>query len=66
MKALKTEHQRKKEEKEAIIYKEYVELRSNENNSKMEIVKLLMGKFEIYAPSTVYAIIKRVEKRLGK
>lgn len=64
MNALKTEFQKKKEEKDMQLYNEYKELRANTNNSKMEIIKLLMKKYEIYTASSVYAAIHRVEKRL--
>lgn len=64
MNALKTEFQKKKEEKDMQLYNDYKELRANSNNSKMEIIKLLMEKYGIYTASSVYAAVHRVERRL--
>ncbi len=62
---LKTECQRKKEEYEAKVYADYMSLVSVQENSRMEVNKLIMRKYDIYGMSTLYAIIKRVEKRMN-
>jgi hypothetical protein len=67
MEALLTKYQKKKIERESRIYAEYMALLSqDENNSKVEVAKAIMKKFDIHAISTIYGIIKRVERREGK
>ena len=60
-----TEYQREKIKKEKMVYDVYMKLRENPINSKTEIVRRVMSKFNIHAPSTVYAIVRRVEGRIA-
>ena len=62
--SFKTEFQRKKEQKEAAIFHEYNSLISVEGRAKTEVMKYLSKKYEIGALSTIYSILKRVEKRI--
>lgn len=61
----KTEHQRKREERENAIYAEYMALTADQNKSKMAINEYLMKKYEIYGASTLYAIVRRAKERLS-
>lgn len=56
----------KKEAAELNLYNEFMRLRADKDNDRMEINKLLMKKYKIYSISTLYQWVHRVEKRLGK
>ena len=58
---LKTENQRKNEERNRKLYKKWVRLRSNPDNAAGEIIKLFKAEFGISAKSTIYAIINKQE-----
>lgn len=60
----KTKWQMKKESKELALYTEYQQMIAVPGRSKVEIAKYLAEKYELATISTVYAIRKRVEKRL--
>lgn len=57
-----TTKQKKKRNRDAEIYREWRELSSNPANSRTEITKYLMAKHRIKAPSTIWAIRKRLER----
>lgn len=48
------------------IFNEYNELASVKGQSKTQINKYLMEKYDLHSTGTVYAIRKRVEERLKK
>jgi len=58
---LMTPLQRERAKRRNDVYIEYCTLAANPENSRTEIIKHLMKKFNIAAPSTVYAIIKEKE-----
>lgn len=67
---LKTKHRQEKEAKEMAFYTDYMEMTApNRNGEKVvdidPVMNVLMKRYGIYARSTCYAIIHRVEKRLG-
>lgn len=64
MKTLKTELQRRREQRDMAVYLDFERMRSVPGNSKTEIGRLLMKKYGIYSLGTVYAIYKRVAERL--
>lgn len=65
-KPLKTPYQREKEEKEEKIYNDYIFLSSQPEAMKTAVYQKLMAKHKIHARSTIWAIIRRVEKRKTK
>ena len=62
----KTYHQKRREERDRAIIKEYNRLVSIKGQSKTEVNKYLMGKYGIYSTSTLYAILKRAEQYKSK
>ena len=64
MEDFRTELRKEKEQKELEIYTEYQQLVSVPGNSKVEVSKHLCRKYKISTISTIYALRKRVEKRL--
>lgn len=62
---IKTEFQRFKEAKELEIYNEWVELTGQDGVMKTAVEKHLMDKYGIYSRSTIFRIVKRVERRLN-
>ena len=64
MAVLKTELQRERELQDYAIYSDYERMASTPGAAKTAIVKALMEKYNLHAPSTVYVIRKRVEERL--
>ncbi len=62
----KTPFQREKEQRELAIYTEYQELAADRNRSKVVIAQFLCEKYHLATISTIYAIRKRVEKRLNE
>lgn len=65
METFKTPFQQEKEQRELAIYTEYQELASDPNKSKVVIAQHLCKKYHLATVSTIYAIRKRVEKRLN-
>ncbi len=65
MDAFKTPFQKKREQRELAIYTEYQQLISVPGSSKVEVAKHLCEKYGLATISTIYAIRKRVEKRLN-
>lgn len=61
-----TKLQDKRAARDRCIYNEYKRLSAVEGQSKTEIVKYLMAKYEICSNGTIYTIIKRVESKLQK
>lgn len=61
---IKTEFQRVKEAKELDIYNEWIELTGKDGMMKTAVEKHLMEKYGIYSRSTIFRIVKRVERRL--
>nr|DAL65644.1 MAG TPA_asm: helix-turn-helix domain protein [Caudoviricetes sp.] len=60
--ALRTEFQQKKERKYKKLYDEFILLSSEEGASITEITKLLMRKYNIHSPSTIWKIRKQFEE----
>lgn len=66
MEVLKTPTQREREQRDAAVYADYTAMMSQPGQSATEVVKRLMAKYRIAAPSTIYVIRKRMEARLAK
>lgn len=62
---IKTDKQVAKQTFEAEVYADYCRYIVNPEQSRVELVNYLKDKHHIKASSTVYAIIKRVEKRIN-
>jgi hypothetical protein len=58
---LQTPFQIERQKKRNEIYAKYCELAANPDNSRSEIIKYLMKKYNIGAASTIYGIIKEME-----
>lgn len=65
-KDFRTERQKRRERKEMELYMEYQTLASDPNKSKVVINQYLCEKYDIACASTIYAIRRRVEKRLAQ
>lgn len=61
---VKTPLQEKREARDLAIYNEYNALASNPEQSKDELNKYLMEKYDIHSTGTIYVIRQRVEARL--
>lgn len=61
---LKTEFQLEREKRERLIYDEFVALASEQGTAVTKVTELLMKKYGIHSPSTLWAIRRRVESRL--
>lgn len=55
---------RLRRQREAAVYHEYMAMTADKSNSKVEVVKFLMRKYNVYGISTIYAWIHRAEKRI--
>ena len=66
MEVFKTELQQQREAKDYAVYADYEKLMSVPGQSKTEVIKRLMEKYDFHAPSTIYVIRKRVEEKLRK
>ena len=55
-----------REKKDLAVYHDYMNLMSVPGQSKTEVVKLLMNKYGIHSPGTIYVIRHRVEEKLKK
>lgn len=62
--AIKTPFQLEKEKKDLEIYNAYNELKSQPGAMATAIDKVICERFGLFAPSTIWAVRKRVEKRL--
>lgn len=56
--------QERREKRDIAIYTEYNSLVAVKGQSKTEVNKYLMKKYDIESEGTIYVIRKRVEKRL--
>lgn len=61
---LKPKGRQKREARDLALYTDYQKLMSVEGQSKTEVNKLLMEKYDIDSQGTIYTIIHRVENRL--
>lgn len=61
----KTALQEQREARDLAIYNEYNALASNPEQSKVELGKYLMEKYNLHSSGTLYAILKRVRERIG-
>lgn len=59
-----TDLQEARAARDLAIFNEYNELASVKGQSKTQINKYLMEKYDLHSTGTVYAIRKRVEERL--
>lgn len=59
----KTALQEEREARDLTIFNEYNDLVSIEGQSRTEVNKYLMQKYNIHSTGTLYAILKRAEKR---
>ena len=62
---MKTKLQEKRQARDLAIYNEYNALAANPEQSKEELNKYLMEKYDIHSTGTLYLIRKRVEERLN-
>lgn len=60
----KTVLQEEREARDLELFKEFNALASIEGQSRTEVIKYLMKKFNIHSTGTFYVILKRVEERL--
>lgn len=63
MELLRTKKQIQREERDKAICAEYDAMMSVEGQSKTEVTKMLMDKYDIASPSTIYLIRQRVERK---
>jgi hypothetical protein len=63
---LKTPFRKEKEAYDMAVYQEYERLAADGRSDKMAINEAVMKKFHIHGISTLYAIRKRVEKRIAQ
>ena len=61
---LRTSFQREKEKRENAIYRDFIELSSLPNAALTEVTSIVMRKYNIHSPATVWNIRKRVERRM--
>lgn len=59
----KTALQEEREARDLAVFKEYSKLVSIEGQSKTEVNKYLMQKYNIHSNGTLYVILKRAEER---
>lgn len=59
----KTALQEEREARDLAVLKEYSKLISLEGQSKTEVNKYLMQKYNIHSTGTLYVILKRAEER---
>ena len=62
---LTTEFKKNKDETDLKIYREYCDLMKKDGAMSTEVTKLLMKKYTIFSPATIWSIRKRVEKQLS-
>lgn len=62
----KTDFQLERERKHLAIYTEYNQLMRTKGRSKTVVNRHLMEKYGIHSPSTIYAILKKVESQIQK
>lgn len=63
---VKTQLQEQREARDLAIYNEYRHLVSNPEQSKGEVIKFLMEKYDLHSNGTVYVILKRVHNRIAQ
>lgn len=63
MELLRTKKQIQREERDKAICAEYDAMMSVVGQSKTEVIKMLMDKYDISSPSTIYIIRQRVERK---
>ncbi len=61
---IKTDCQLAREARDLALYNDYNKLTSVGGNSKVAVTELLMKKYSLHSPGTVYVIRRRVEERL--
>lgn len=62
---LKTPAQDERLERDRAIFEEWRALVGNEGQSRTEVVKYLLRKYELHAASSIYAILKRQGEKGG-
>ena len=60
---METKYQRERKEREGRIYDEYYTLIADPNNTRMGVMEYMLDKHGIVSPSTIYAMLRRVEAR---
>lgn len=63
--ALKTPFAVRKEERELAVYNDGKELTVQPDAMKEAVNRVIMEKYDIAAPSTIWAIVRRVERRFA-
>ena len=56
-----TRHQKKIMARDAGVYARWKELTSDPRNARMEIYRIIGEEFDITSPSTIWAIVQRIE-----
>ena len=59
----KTELQKWREERNLSLFKEYNKLVSKEGQSRTEVIKFLMDKYNVHSTATIYTVIKQQKKQ---
>jgi len=62
---LETKFKKARDEKDLKIYNDYCDLMKNEGAMSTEVTKLLMKKYGIFSPATIWSIRKRIENKLS-
>lgn len=57
-----TKSKQKRERTQREIYKEWLKMKQDPNNMAMGIIEILMKKYKVKSCSTIYNIIRKVEK----
>lgn len=59
----KTELQKWREERNLSLFKEYNKLVSKEGQSRTEVIKFLMDKYNVHSTATIYTVIKQQKEQ---
>lgn len=60
----KTDCQKEREARDKAIYDDYNRLMEVNGQSKMMVIRHLMGKYNVHSMGTIYVILRRVEESL--
>ncbi len=60
----KTDCQKEREARDKAIFDDYNSLMSVKGQSKMMVIRHLMGKYNVHSIGTIYVILRRVEDNI--
>jgi hypothetical protein len=66
MEVYKTDLQRQREMRNYALYSDYQKMMSVQGQSATEVTKVLMKKYNLHSPATVYVIRNKVEQELQR